>query len=89
MSVSDEYKRYLVSAQWQVTRARAIIRAGGRCERCAATQQLEAHHLTYERLGREKPEDLEILCRKCHRRYHGLPVARADMNQLALFDAPA
>ena len=27
---------------------------------------LDVHHLTYERLGREKDEDLRVLCRACH-----------------------
>lgn len=34
--------------------------------------RLEVHHLTYERLGREHPDDLIVLCRACHAAQHGL-----------------
>lgn len=30
------------------------------------------HHRTYERLGRERPADLTVLCESCHQRYHGV-----------------
>lgn len=29
------------------------------------------HHKTYERLGAERMEDLEVLCHGCHARHHG------------------
>lgn len=31
---------------------------------------LDGHHLTYERLFDELPEDVKLLCRKCHKRVH-------------------
>ena len=34
--------------------------------------RLEVHHLTYERLGHEHPEDLIVLCPACHAAEHGL-----------------
>lgn len=34
--------------------------------------RLEVHHLTYERLGREHPDDLIVLCRACHAAQHGV-----------------
>jgi hypothetical protein len=40
-----------------------------RCERCGSpgdARSLEVHHLTYERLGRELPEDLMVVCWPCH-----------------------
>jgi hypothetical protein len=40
------------------------------CQGCNCTfpaEELEVHHLTYERLGCERPSDLRVLCRtKCH-----------------------
>lgn len=27
---------------------------------------LELHHLTYQNLGKEKPSDVQVLCRACH-----------------------
>jgi hypothetical protein len=41
---------------------------GKKCERCPSTCDLELHHLTYERFGREQPSDLQILCPVCHDR---------------------
>ncbi len=58
---------YLRSPYWRARRARAIARAGGRCERCGVTGRLEVHHLTYARLGRERDRDLRALCHGCHR----------------------
>jgi hypothetical protein len=31
---------------------------------------LEVHHLTYERLGQERDEDLQLLCQSCHAGAH-------------------
>ena len=68
------YADYIQSDAW---RARAVIakaRAGQRCQDCrrvAPAVTLDAHHLTYERLGHERPEDIAVLCRECHARRHG------------------
>jgi hypothetical protein len=35
-------------------------------ERCTATYGLEVHHKHYQSLGREKNQDLEVLCRFHH-----------------------
>ena len=67
---SDLYTTHLSSAAWQITRKRTIRRAGFRCARCKARGPLDVHHLTYERLGHERPEDVIALCRSCHRREH-------------------
>lgn len=42
------------------------------CECCGAPGSLQAHHLTYERIGRELDEDLVAVCDQCHRTLHGL-----------------
>jgi len=34
-------------------------------------RNLEVHHLTYDRLGDERMDDLEVLCPDCHRKAHG------------------
>jgi hypothetical protein len=41
-----------------------------RCQRCQARQDLQVHHKTYERLGRERDDDLEVLCDSCHHGHH-------------------
>jgi hypothetical protein len=51
-----------------------------RCERCGAKRTLEVHHRTYERLGRERDADLEVLCGDCHEVHHlGDPSERVQL----------
>jgi hypothetical protein len=51
-------------------------RGGNRCVVCGSTHNIEAHHLTYERLGFERVEDFELKCRKHHREGHGFTMER-------------
>jgi hypothetical protein len=41
-----------------------------RCGRCGSKRDIEVHHTTYERLGKEWDSDLEVLCVNCHRGEH-------------------
>jgi hypothetical protein len=52
--------------------------AGYRCERCEGKRDLEVHHRTYERLGREWDQDLEVLCCRCHERETIVQTARSQ-----------
>lgn len=66
------YRQYLLTPHWKTTKARALLRAGGMCKRCYATdRRLDVHHLSYLRLGREAESDLMVLCDKCHAAEHG------------------
>ena len=63
------YQEYISSALWKRRAKAAKDRAGGKCQRCDVSKwsvELEAHHKTYERLGRERAEDIEVLCPECH-----------------------
>jgi hypothetical protein len=62
---SKKYRDYLNSIDWYLIRVEVKKRASGRCERCSATG-VEVHHRTYERLGHERLDDLELLCKPCH-----------------------
>ena len=65
------YGKYMRSLKWQKFKRRLKRDRGTTCERCHATGvAVEVHHKTYERLGCELPEDVEILCRECHRADH-------------------
>lgn len=64
------YEQYLRTARWHSTRNRALARARYQCERCQVNRQLQVHHLSYERLGDEANEDLQVLCRGCHPGHH-------------------
>lgn len=74
-----DYREYLKSPYWKAIRRRALIAAGHRCQICHKTDKLEVHHVTYERLGHERPEDLLALCGRCHAEQHDLPyIPRAN-----------
>jgi len=66
-----EYQRYLASAEWAKIRIDIIHSRGGKCERCGGRGQ-QVHHLTYANLFCEEPEDLVLLCGRCHQDEHGL-----------------
>ncbi|HSZ58656.1 MAG TPA: HNH endonuclease signature motif containing protein [Tepidisphaeraceae bacterium] len=73
-----DYKEYLSSEDWAELRAEAIERAGGECERCGSTENLQVHHRTYRRLGQERLSDLECVCDECHREIHGVDDCETD-----------
>lgn len=64
------YKTYLQTKHWHDLRKRIFERDGYCCTRCYCAARLEAHHLTYERLGHELLSDLTTLCNRCHRQIH-------------------
>src|SRR5678816_2559370 len=61
-----DYYRYLASREWASLRKLVRQRSGGICERCKESPATQCHHLTYERLGCERLEDLQDLCTPCH-----------------------
>jgi 5-methylcytosine-specific restriction endonuclease McrA len=64
------YNAYLRSAEWKMKREGVLLRSQGRCEKCDKRLPIQVHHLTYERVGNELPEDLAALCFDCHRPIH-------------------
>jgi hypothetical protein len=64
------YRRYLQTPEWRERADATKARFAGHCALCNAADGLEAHHRTYDRVGRELPEDLTALCSDCHRAYH-------------------
>jgi hypothetical protein len=71
------YAEYLKTTHWQRVRALALEAAAHACELCSATESLEVHHRTYERLGFERPNDVIALCADCHRDHHKALLLRA------------
>lgn len=68
----SQYKTYIQSKRWYVFRKGLIKERGKVCQKCYAKNvPLHAHHLTYIRLGCEKPEDILIVCIPCHEEIHG------------------
>ena len=72
------YEDYLRSPAWRHKRERRLKLDGYTCQQCGKTSmdyRLEVHHLTYERLGHERMEDLLTLCILCH------PVATSEQRR--------
>lgn len=44
--------------------------AGERCQVCNSRTGLQVHHRDYARFRHERPEDLIVLCEKCHAKHH-------------------
>ena len=64
----QKYQQYLQSEQWRRKRAKKLRQARYKCQYCDKTGvSLQAHHLTYERLYRERMSDLAIACEDCHK----------------------
>jgi 5-methylcytosine-specific restriction endonuclease McrA len=73
MHTTSLYVAHLRSPAWRAIARQALERADWRCQVCNADRwfsRLEVHHRTYERLGREAPKDLIVLCRHCHKLFH-------------------
>lgn len=71
-----EYREYLQSPHWQAFRQWTLEARGHRCERCHRKDGLNVHHLTYERRGHERLDDVVVLCLGCHRREHAIAAGR-------------
>jgi 5-methylcytosine-specific restriction endonuclease McrA len=61
------YEARINSPEWKALKYNLIMQRGSRCEKCEVnTTFLEMHHKNYDRLGRELPSDLQLLCSNCH-----------------------
>lgn len=73
---SDQYWEHF---SWHSAVPAALIRADHKCQECSSPHQLDVHHI--DPLGDEprhfsiknKPENLVVLCRSCHRKRHTKP----------------
>ena len=66
------YKDYLKTWYWKMTRELALTRNKYRCVVCDCEKNLNVHHKRYEHRGEEYkyPDDLVVLCKECHGKYH-------------------
>lgn len=67
----SSYHKYLETDGWQERRQNALEAAGWRCQVCNNSERLEVHHRTYKNLGNETLDDVIVLCRGCHSKFHG------------------
>ena len=58
--------------RWRKLRAFVLHRDGGKCQRCGATDRLEAHHVIPSSAGgSDTPSNLRTICVTCHDQIHG------------------
>jgi hypothetical protein len=75
LSSTERYALFLASEFWKELsrRTRLIV---GRCERCGCRHNLQSHHRFYRENWYDTTlSDLEVLCRPCHEKAHGKPIA--------------
>jgi hypothetical protein len=64
-----EYDAHLASPEWRRFADEQRVLARYRCERNGCgflSQEVEVHHIHYRTLGKERPEDVLVLCPGCH-----------------------
>ncbi len=76
-----DYRSFLETEYWQTLRTLILSRRGRICERCGSHNgPIDLHHKTYEHRGLEiyYQNDIEVLCRDCHKKHHGIVSAKED-----------
>jgi 5-methylcytosine-specific restriction endonuclease McrA len=72
----ENYAGYLRSPKWRRVRANVLRKANHICEECGG-RATHVHHRRYSNwhgtgeVKRERHDDLQALCTKCHMRKHG------------------
>ena len=66
------YNKYLKSPHWYSLkiRFRKSSYCKNQCWICGSKQNINIHHKTYRRIGKEWVSDLIELCRTCHKEVH-------------------
>lgn len=68
----DYYRNvYLLSEHWKSLREEKL-NINPVCEICGCNKRIDVHHLRYKNLYDVLVEDLQTLCRKCHKKVHGI-----------------
>ena len=67
-----EYDGYINSPLWKdsIARLAALQADKYSCRMCNSSDRLEVHHISYDNLAHELPEDLATLCHDCHKYTH-------------------
>lgn len=68
---SSEYTKFINSEEWEAIRKAKLEESGYSCERCGIGEALQVHHRHYNmEFGKERTEDLMVLCKQCHDSMH-------------------
>lgn len=83
--LSTDYREHLSSPEWKIKAhvLRAVVQS--RCEWCGTEDSLDVHHVHYRTFRHEQPQDLVVLCRRCHRAAHDSweSPTRDDLREIA------
>lgn len=82
---SMPYKDYLQTDHWKTLRKRKLKQARYKCQICSSKEDLNVHHNTYENRGCEEDEDLVVLCKQCHEKFHNIKVNEENKQVDAIF----
>ena len=63
-------KIYLKSDHWKFLKAALFKKKPKQCKKCKSCLRIDVHHKEYKYIYDVTIDDLEILCRKCHRKEH-------------------
>lgn len=75
-----KYREYLASEDWTKLRSEALERDGGKCVICDSVEGLQVHHHRYPKNVKDSSlDDVETLCKVCHRLEHGYGRTRVEM----------
>jgi len=67
------YDKYMKSDMWCRKREHFLENKKDRCcEVCGKENANQVHHRTYQRIRLEKMNDLTLLCRECHEKFHNI-----------------
>ena len=80
------YREYMASGSWSARKARYYSAHPRRCAVCGCAE-VDLHHATYERMGRERDEDLVPLCADHHQMVHRLHALQPELDLRAATDA--
>jgi hypothetical protein len=64
------YRQYLQSDHWKAFRKKYYQKYGYKCRICGSTENVNLHHKTYNRLGKEWLMDVISLCETHHHEFH-------------------
>lgn len=68
----EAHRKRISSKAWNTLKEQILERDGHRCVQCLNKENLQVHHLTYKRVGKEVLKDLVTLCKRCHDEVHRL-----------------
>jgi hypothetical protein len=68
MDYRSNYHDYLKSSEWKRRRLEKLTWEE-QCE-CCWKKAEEVHHISYERIGKERGNDIKSVCKSCHEKCH-------------------